>query len=113
MTISATVAFVLCGSIVFGGLIPRVRQIGSWAFLPLLVFMLTEQPASGVGIWSILALAAGLAWLVVPVILPQVAPLSGDTVFSNLRMEGKPIQLSVFPMETTMIYGSILKIRNG
>ena len=68
----AIIVFGLCGMIVLSGLVPRVRQSGSWAFLPLVAYMVTENPADGAGFLNIAAIAAGLGWLAVPAVFPNV-----------------------------------------
>jgi len=76
----AILVFLLGVGIILGGLIPKVRHIGSWGFLPLLVFMLSESAAVGAGVLSIVAFASGILWLAVPVLVPTVKSGQGWAV---------------------------------
>jgi hypothetical protein len=66
------VAFALAIGILCLGLLQRVRHAGSWFFIPVLIFLLTEQPAVSAGIWSLASLGMGFAMLAIPAALPVI-----------------------------------------
>jgi len=58
--------------VLFSGLIKRLRDSSAWFFLPMLVFLVSEQPDPQAGLWSTAGLACGLAVLALPVLLSPV-----------------------------------------
>jgi hypothetical protein len=68
----SSVAFLMAIGVLLLGLVPLARHLGSWSFIPVLVFMLTEGPAASAGSWSLINLGCGLLWVALPGMLPVV-----------------------------------------
>lgn len=68
----SSVAFLMAIGVLLLGLLPLARHVGSWSFIPVLVFMLTEEPAVSAGPWGLINLGCGLLWVALPGVLPRV-----------------------------------------
>lgn len=80
----AIIVYILCALIVLAGMIPGIRQLGSWAFVPLVVLLMSEQAAAGAGFLNIIAFLAGLGWLAIPVLLPMVKQGQGWAIRNDI-----------------------------
>ena len=68
----AMVAGLMGAALLFLGMVRQARHLGSWSFIPLMVFLITEEPAAGAGILGLGNLAAGLAWVLLPALYRPV-----------------------------------------
>lgn len=70
MSGQSSIAFLMAGGVLFLGLVRQAPHVGSWSFIPVLVFMLTEEPAVSAGPWGLINLGCGLLWVALPGVLP-------------------------------------------
>jgi hypothetical protein len=66
------------------GSVPRLRHVGSWSFLPILLFLLTESSSPSDQSWNLVALILGVGWIFIPVLVRGVNTGIGWAVKAQL-----------------------------